>query len=202
MRGWKIGTVAMAAMLVVAACGSDDDSGASDSLKTDVIEHYADGVEASYALSLSQAEVMAEDIDAFLAAPTDASLEVPRASRGSRRVPHTAAPKHSGSTAVRSTTKRTAPKARSTRGRSTRSTSTTSWATPTPASSTTPPCIPRSPSRSSPTRTKRAARPTSRPVGTRSSSCCGVRTSATTVPATVRHRLHDRTQRRPARRRT
>ena len=55
-----------------------------------------------------------------------------------------------------------------------------------PASSTTPPTSPRSPPTSSSRPTRRAARRTSRPAGTRSSSCCGVRTCRRTVPANGR----------------
>ena len=57
---------------------------------------------------------------------------------------------------------------------------------PTPASSTTPRASPRSPTDVSSRPTRRAARPTSPPAGTPSSSCSGARTSATTAPAPAR----------------
>lgn len=58
--------------LVLAACGSD---GASEELRTEVVANYADLVHESYRLSLESATTMGEAIDAFLAEPSDATLE-------------------------------------------------------------------------------------------------------------------------------
>ena len=60
--------------LLAAACGSTDD-GAPDELVAEVVEHYADGVHASYGRSLESAEVMQVAIRTFLANPEPATLE-------------------------------------------------------------------------------------------------------------------------------
>lgn len=60
-------------MLAAASCGDDD--GGGDALQTDVIEHYADGVHQSYAASLTSAKEMDTAVDAFVADPTDATLQ-------------------------------------------------------------------------------------------------------------------------------
>ena len=89
------GPIALLALLALlsplAACGSDDDSasdpGSSDGAGTEVsddaelaatVEHYADGVHASYEATLTSATAMDEAIDAFLAEPSEASLTAAR----------------------------------------------------------------------------------------------------------------------------
>jgi putative iron-regulated protein len=59
------------ASLALVSCGDDDDGVDSK----DVVTAYADGVLASYTASLDSATAMDTAIDAFIAAPTDASLE-------------------------------------------------------------------------------------------------------------------------------
>jgi putative iron-regulated protein len=81
-----LGLVAVGS-LTLAACSSDSDSGSSTTttaaaasgtydaaLATEVVEHYADGVHGTYAASLESATSMKDEIDAFVADPTDASL--------------------------------------------------------------------------------------------------------------------------------
>ncbi len=67
---WRRMTVAAVSLVVVAACGG----GASDELRGDVVENYADLVHESYSMSLESATAMDEAIDAFLADPTEESL--------------------------------------------------------------------------------------------------------------------------------
>lgn len=66
-------TIAILAVvgLIAAGCGSDDDSGPS---AEDAIATYANGVRASYEASLATARVMDAAIDAFLASPSDETL--------------------------------------------------------------------------------------------------------------------------------
>lgn len=73
----RIRAVALVALLSLgAACSTDGgDSGASSGLARDVVEHYAEGVYASYSLSLTEAQAMATAIEAFLAAPSADGLE-------------------------------------------------------------------------------------------------------------------------------
>ncbi len=59
-------------MVTLAACGDD---GSSEDLQADVIEHYADGVHGSYAASLASAKELDTAVDAFVADPTDATLQ-------------------------------------------------------------------------------------------------------------------------------
>lgn len=59
---------------VLASCGSDDDGVSSDDLSA-AVTTYADGVHASYAASLASATTMDAAVDAFIADPTDATLE-------------------------------------------------------------------------------------------------------------------------------
>ena len=77
-----LGTVAFG----LVACGDDNDSGADSSTAAEsgsfdeataksVIEHYADGVYATYQTSLEQATTMKTAIDAFVAAPSQATLD-------------------------------------------------------------------------------------------------------------------------------
>ena len=58
--------------LIATACGSDDDD--SDASAEDAIATYARGVRASYEASLATARVMDSAIDAFLADPSDETL--------------------------------------------------------------------------------------------------------------------------------
>jgi putative iron-regulated protein len=60
--------------MVLAACGSDDDSSTSSEI-AGAVETYAAGVEASYRAGLASAQAMDEAIDAFVADPTEANLE-------------------------------------------------------------------------------------------------------------------------------
>jgi putative iron-regulated protein len=78
----------VAALLVLGACSSDSDgadsttttapveaAGAYDeALATEVVQHYADGVFATYDASLTSAKAMQTAVEAFVADPTDASL--------------------------------------------------------------------------------------------------------------------------------
>ena len=69
MRSRLVGlTVAMA--LSLAACGS----GASDDMRAEVVENYADLVHESYQISLDSATTMDEAIDAFVADPNPETL--------------------------------------------------------------------------------------------------------------------------------
>jgi putative iron-regulated protein len=61
-------------MISLAACG-DDGGGVSEDMQQDVIEHYADGVHGSYAATLASATELDTAIDAFVADPTDATLQ-------------------------------------------------------------------------------------------------------------------------------
>lgn len=71
--------------LVASACGGSDDAstggddggGASGEAVTDqaVVDHYAEGVHASYEASLASAKTMDVAVDAFIADPSDATLE-------------------------------------------------------------------------------------------------------------------------------
>jgi len=65
------------AMSVLVAC-SDDGGSATDDLKQDAMETYAEGVHASYAASLASAQTMDVAIDAFVASPTQATLDAAR----------------------------------------------------------------------------------------------------------------------------
>lgn len=66
---WRRITVA-ASLVAVAACGG----GATDELRGDVVENYADLVHESYRASLESATVMDTAIDGFLADPTEENL--------------------------------------------------------------------------------------------------------------------------------
>lgn len=72
-----LGAALLAAAVGLAACGGDDDEppGASDELTASVIEHYADGVHASYQRSLDSATIMQGAIETFVEQPTTATLE-------------------------------------------------------------------------------------------------------------------------------
>lgn len=65
--------VALALALFAAACGGSD--GPSDDAIDDAIATYAAGVHASYEASLASAQTMDAAIDAFIASPSDATLE-------------------------------------------------------------------------------------------------------------------------------
>ena len=58
---------------MLTACGSDD--GGSSASMSDAVETYADGVHASYEASLESATAMDAAIDAFVADPTEDTLE-------------------------------------------------------------------------------------------------------------------------------
>ena len=62
--------------LVLISCGGDDSSDAM----AEAVATYADGVHASYAASAGSATAMDTAIDAFLADPTDATLDAARQS--------------------------------------------------------------------------------------------------------------------------
>ena len=64
--------LAAAGGLLLAGCSSDD--GASEDLRGEVVQTYADGVHASYLASLTSAQAMDQAIDAFLAAPSEETL--------------------------------------------------------------------------------------------------------------------------------
>jgi putative iron-regulated protein len=66
-----LGPTVVLASMTLSACGGDD---ADDVDASAVVEGYADGVLASYQASLSSATQMDAAIDAFLAAPSDATL--------------------------------------------------------------------------------------------------------------------------------
>ena len=76
MRRARIAIVAVITAMAFAACSG----GASDVLKSDVVENYADLVHESYELSLASATEMDEAIEAFLAAPEAATLEAAKQS--------------------------------------------------------------------------------------------------------------------------
>jgi putative iron-regulated protein len=72
----RLAPVLLISSLVVAACGSDDESGASGNVDpAAVISGYADGVLAAYTASATSATAMDTAIDAFVAAPTDATMQ-------------------------------------------------------------------------------------------------------------------------------
>ncbi len=86
-----VGVVAVGSLLL-GACGSDSNGDAAattttaaadgaydQALATEVVENYADGVSSSYDTSLTSATAMQTAINAFVAAPTDATLEAARA---------------------------------------------------------------------------------------------------------------------------
>ncbi len=70
--GAKIVVGIAALALLAASCGSD---GPDDSAVQDAVTTYAAGVHASYEASLASAQEMDAAIDAFLAEPTEATLE-------------------------------------------------------------------------------------------------------------------------------
>jgi putative iron-regulated protein len=66
-----IGAAAVVMTMLVTACGGDE---ASEDLRQQVVDNYADLVERSYQLSLGSATDMDTAIDAFLDSPTDETL--------------------------------------------------------------------------------------------------------------------------------
>ncbi|MEM1334191.1 MAG: imelysin family protein [Actinomycetota bacterium] len=62
----------VAAVLVLASCGSDDSSSVS---REDAVETYARGVHASYSASFDSASALDSAIDSFIADPTDANMD-------------------------------------------------------------------------------------------------------------------------------
>jgi putative iron-regulated protein len=67
--------VVLTTLLVLAACGSDDDGGSADVEPAAVVSGYADGVLAAYTASAASTHTLDTAIDAFVAAPTDATLQ-------------------------------------------------------------------------------------------------------------------------------
>ena len=71
-------------VLAVSACGSSESLGSGGGgtveavTEQQVVEHYAEGVHASYEASLSSAVRMDEAIDSFIADPSDESLNIAR----------------------------------------------------------------------------------------------------------------------------
>lgn len=65
-------------MLLAAACGNDDDSSSVEVSRHDAVATYAAGVHSAYASSLYSAEAMDAAIDAFLASPSEETLEAAR----------------------------------------------------------------------------------------------------------------------------
>ena len=63
----------LASIIGLGACGGDDGPSADD--EREAVEHYAAGVEAAYQASLASATELDVDIDAFVADPTDETLE-------------------------------------------------------------------------------------------------------------------------------
>ena len=79
-----VAALALCALLVAVACASEPPPAPTaapppavdtDALKTEVINHYANGVHGLYAQSLASARVMDAAIDAFIADPNPATLE-------------------------------------------------------------------------------------------------------------------------------
>ena len=68
----KVLAPAVAAVLVLASCGDDDSSSVSEE---DAVETYAQGVHASYTASLASATARNEAIDAFVADPTEETMQ-------------------------------------------------------------------------------------------------------------------------------
>ena len=64
---------AAAALLAVTGCGDDDGPSADD--EQEAVEHYAAGVHAAYEASLASATELATALEAFVADPTEESLE-------------------------------------------------------------------------------------------------------------------------------
>ncbi len=67
----------VAAVGLLASCGSDDGGVSADTL-AHAVDTYAQGVHASYAASLESATAMDAAIDAFIADPTDATMTAAR----------------------------------------------------------------------------------------------------------------------------
>lgn len=80
------------AMLLVAACSSDDDAkapaGPDAAAKSAVVKQYAEVVRASYADSLAKMKELQTAIDAFVASPSEAGLTNAKAVWTAARVPY------------------------------------------------------------------------------------------------------------------
>lgn len=70
----RIALLAIVGLATLAACGG----GASDELRSEVVENYADLVHESYVLSLASATTLDSAIDAFLASPSQETLVAAR----------------------------------------------------------------------------------------------------------------------------
>ena len=66
--------------LLASACGGDDEKTVDSVLLNDAVSTYAAGVHASYETSLISAQAMDAAVDAFLASPSQASLDAARQS--------------------------------------------------------------------------------------------------------------------------
>ena len=71
-------SVVAALMLLAAGCGNDDDSSSVEVSRQDAVATYAAGVHSAYASSLYSAQAMDAAIDAFLASPSEETLEAAR----------------------------------------------------------------------------------------------------------------------------
>ena len=74
----RVVSLAAAFMLLAAGCGDDDVSSSIDVSRQDAVETYAEGVHSAYGASLYSAEAMDAAIDAFLASPSEETLEAAR----------------------------------------------------------------------------------------------------------------------------
>ncbi len=76
----QTGGVLLVAAIVIggAACGSDDEAAERNAMVSDVVAAYATGVHAAYDASLESATTMDAAIDAFIAAPDEATLTAAR----------------------------------------------------------------------------------------------------------------------------
>ena len=74
----RIVSVVAALMLLAAGCGNDDESSSVEVSRQDAVATYAAGVHSAYASSLYSAEAMDAAIDAFLASPSESTLEAAR----------------------------------------------------------------------------------------------------------------------------
>ena len=74
----RIVSLVAAFMLLAAGCGNDDDSSLIEVSRQDAVETYAAGVHSAYAASAYSAQALDAAIDAFLASPSEETLEAAR----------------------------------------------------------------------------------------------------------------------------